>query len=353
MRNRRLHGPARGGPDPDRGPAAPRVPRLRLGRASPWSTTTGDLFVEKRAGKLANLQTAHRRPDAARGDRPGPHPLGDPRPARTTSTPIPTGLHRRHHGHPQRDHRELPGAARRPRGARATSSRPRPTRRPSPTSIEEAYAGRPRRGRPRRRCARSTAPTRIVVMHRGEPDRLVGARLNVPLVVGLGDGESFLASDVAAILAHTRPGHLPRGGRRRRPPPGRRRRSPTSTARRASATMTDDRLDARGRREGRLRALHAQGDPRAARRRSRQSIAGRVTRRRPDRRRRARPACRAAPARSTGSSSSPAARAYYARPGRRARRSRTGPACPARGDGRLGVPLQPAAARRATRWSSP
>ena len=44
----------------------------------------------------------------------------------------------------------------------------------------------------------------VAVMHRGEPDRLVGARLNVPLIVGLGEGENFLASDVAAVLAHTR-----------------------------------------------------------------------------------------------------------------------------------------------------
>ena len=41
-------------------------------------------------------------------------------------------------------------------------------------------------------------------MHRDENDRLVGARKDVPLVVGIGEGESFLASDVAAILAHTR-----------------------------------------------------------------------------------------------------------------------------------------------------
>ena len=39
-------------------------------------------------------------------------------------------------------------------------------------------------------------------MHSAERDRLVG-RKDVPLVVGVGDGESFLASDVAAILAHT------------------------------------------------------------------------------------------------------------------------------------------------------
>src|SRR5436190_2018199 len=43
----------------------------------------------------------------------------------------------------------------------------------------------------------------LVVMHIGEGDRLIGARKDVPLLVGLGDDESFLASDVAAILAHT------------------------------------------------------------------------------------------------------------------------------------------------------
>ncbi len=44
----------------------------------------------------------------------------------------------------------------------------------------------------------------IAALHRSEPGRLVGARMNVPLIVGLGDGENFLASDVPAILAHTR-----------------------------------------------------------------------------------------------------------------------------------------------------
>ena len=40
-------------------------------------------------------------------------------------------------------------------------------------------------------------------MHKGEISRLVGARQDVPLIVGRNGEESFLASDVAAILAHT------------------------------------------------------------------------------------------------------------------------------------------------------
>jgi glutamine---fructose-6-phosphate transaminase (isomerizing) len=44
----------------------------------------------------------------------------------------------------------------------------------------------------------------IGVMHTDHPDRIVGARMNVPLIVGLGKGEGFLASDVPAILEHTK-----------------------------------------------------------------------------------------------------------------------------------------------------
>ena len=44
----------------------------------------------------------------------------------------------------------------------------------------------------------------FVVIHRDHPDMLVGARLQCPLVVGVGDGEMFLASSIAAFLRETR-----------------------------------------------------------------------------------------------------------------------------------------------------
>jgi glucosamine--fructose-6-phosphate aminotransferase (isomerizing) len=44
----------------------------------------------------------------------------------------------------------------------------------------------------------------IGVMHLDHPEQIVGARMNVPLIVGLGNGEGFLASDVPAILEHTK-----------------------------------------------------------------------------------------------------------------------------------------------------
>ncbi|MBI5835625.1 MAG: glutamine--fructose-6-phosphate transaminase (isomerizing) [Candidatus Eisenbacteria bacterium] len=44
----------------------------------------------------------------------------------------------------------------------------------------------------------------IAVISSDEPGKLVGARLGSPLVVGLNDEENYLASDVAALLAHTK-----------------------------------------------------------------------------------------------------------------------------------------------------
>jgi glucosamine--fructose-6-phosphate aminotransferase (isomerizing) len=44
----------------------------------------------------------------------------------------------------------------------------------------------------------------FVVIHRDHPAELVGARLQCPLVVGVGDGEMFLASSIAAFLRETR-----------------------------------------------------------------------------------------------------------------------------------------------------
>jgi glucosamine--fructose-6-phosphate aminotransferase (isomerizing) len=44
----------------------------------------------------------------------------------------------------------------------------------------------------------------LLVLHKDQPGVVVGARRNSPLVIGLGDGENFLGSDVAAFVEHTR-----------------------------------------------------------------------------------------------------------------------------------------------------
>jgi len=56
----------------------------------------------------------------------------------------------------------------------------------------------------RRAVARLEGAFTLLAVHQDQPGVVVGARRNSPLVVGLGEGENFLGSDVAAFVEHTR-----------------------------------------------------------------------------------------------------------------------------------------------------
>ena len=64
-----------------------------------------------------------------------------------------------------------------------------------PTRLREAV---------RRVCNQLEGAFTLVITHADEPDTIIGARRNSPLVAGIGDGEYFLGSDVSAFIAHTR-----------------------------------------------------------------------------------------------------------------------------------------------------
>lgn len=42
------------------------------------------------------------------------------------------------------------------------------------------------------------------IMHKNEPDRIIAARKNAPLIIGIGEGENFIASDIPAIIEYTK-----------------------------------------------------------------------------------------------------------------------------------------------------
>jgi glucosamine--fructose-6-phosphate aminotransferase (isomerizing) len=56
----------------------------------------------------------------------------------------------------------------------------------------------------RQTCRRLEGAFTLLAVDAEQPDLVVGARRNSPLVVGVGDGENFMASDVAAFVDHTR-----------------------------------------------------------------------------------------------------------------------------------------------------
>jgi glutamine---fructose-6-phosphate transaminase (isomerizing) len=161
----------------------------------------GDLFVEKKAGKLANLRTAiaDRTPHAAIGlahtrwathGRPNDlnaHPHQD---CTGNITVI-------HNGIIENFSELRDGLA--ARGHTLTSETDTEA---IAHLVEEAYAG-DLADAVRATIRQLDGAYALVVMHRGEVSRLVGARQDVPLVVGRHGEESFIASDVAAILAHT------------------------------------------------------------------------------------------------------------------------------------------------------
>jgi glucosamine--fructose-6-phosphate aminotransferase (isomerizing) len=161
----------------------------------------GDLFVEKKAGKLANLQTAiaDRTPHAAIGlahtrwathGRPNDlnaHPHQD---CTGSITVIHNGIIENFSE--LRDGLEA-------RGHILTSETDTEA---IAHLVEEAYDG-DLADAVRATLRQLDGAYALVVMHKGEVSRLVGARQNVPLVVGRHGEESFIASDVAAILAHT------------------------------------------------------------------------------------------------------------------------------------------------------
>ncbi|WP_299087576.1 glutamine--fructose-6-phosphate transaminase (isomerizing) [uncultured Microbacterium sp.] len=53
-------------------------------------------------------------------------------------------------------------------------------------------------------AARLEGAFTLLAVHQDQPGVVVGARRNSPLVIGLGEGENFLGSDVAAFVEHTR-----------------------------------------------------------------------------------------------------------------------------------------------------
>jgi glucosamine--fructose-6-phosphate aminotransferase (isomerizing) len=162
----------------------------------------GDLFVEKRAGKLSNLRTAiaERTPHAAVGlahTRWATH--GRPNDVNAHPQVDCTGRITVIHNGIIENFQELRDGLE-ARGHKLASETDTEA---IAHLIEEAYDG-DIADATRAALRGLEGAYALAVMYRGENDRLVGARRDVPLVVGLGEGESFLASDVAAILPHTR-----------------------------------------------------------------------------------------------------------------------------------------------------
>ncbi|HEY5521156.1 MAG TPA: glutamine--fructose-6-phosphate transaminase (isomerizing) [Candidatus Limnocylindrales bacterium] len=165
-------------------------------------TTNGDMFVEKRAGKLSNLRTAllDNTPSAVVGlahTRWATH--GRPNDLNAHPHTDCTGQITVIHNGIIENFKELRDGLRE-RGHQLASDTDTEA---LAHLIEEAYKGDLAEA-VRSALRQAHGAYAVAVLHAREPNRLIGARMNVPLIVGIGEGENFLASDVAAVLAHTK-----------------------------------------------------------------------------------------------------------------------------------------------------
>ena len=270
------------------------VPRLRLLRGRPARRRR---WADRPAPRPDGWPTWKPRsprptPRAWRAAPASGTPAGPPTAGRPTATRTRTGTVGQDRGRPQRHHRELRRRCARAGGRPASSSPATPTPRSrctwSPGSTDQGvtagdFAAVVLRGA----AAGSRAHFTLVFANADDPGTIVAARRSTPLV-----RRRRRRRDVRRLRRRRVHRAHPRR-RRARPGPGRgdhRRRLRDHRLRRHAGRRVPPvpyRLGPLGRREGRLRVLHAQGDRRAARRGRRHPA--RALRRRPHRARRAAP----------------------------------------------------------------
>ena len=170
----------------------------------------GSLTVERKAGRLANLES--RLDEAGRDQFGGTAGMGHTRWA-THGAPIDRN------SHPHRDSSERVAvvhngiienfatlrAELEAEGVELTSDTDSET---AAHLVARAYDDGPTKNdlaaSVRSVCRRLEGAFTLVVTHADQPDLIVAARRSSPLVVGVGEGETFVASDVAAFIEHTR-----------------------------------------------------------------------------------------------------------------------------------------------------
>ncbi len=171
-------------------------------------TTNGNLALHRRAGKIANLAAT-----VENGSRPEQGTLGightrwatHGRPSDTNAHPHPdcTGVLTVVHNGIIENYVEL----RHDLEENGHTFRSETDTEVLSHLIEHIYYGAAQRDLKeavRLALQRVTGSYAIAVVSSEHPDLLVGARCNGPLIVGLGENEQFLASDIPAILKHTR-----------------------------------------------------------------------------------------------------------------------------------------------------